>query len=114
MTAVGDKQSLATKTFLLGDGEVGKFAVTVGDTVLPVEVKFSAPQARESAWHWEYDGGTLRLSFTGWKNPYGSGLPAPQRIGEVDGAPLGFNMAHQRLGAMNVATLQFYLGGTYE
>ena len=113
MPAVGDKQILGTQTFLLEDDEVGQFELNVGGIALPVRVRFRSPDAPESAGRWELDDGVLKMEFMGWGEP-GSSFGKAQRIGDFRGVPLGFNLAHQRLGSLNCATIQLYLGGTYE
>jgi hypothetical protein len=114
-TTVGDKRIVATQTLLLADDELGRFEVDVGaGTVIPVTIKFTAPESTEPEGRWQFEDGRFALVFRGWDYPNGSGQRAAQRIGDWRGEPLGFKMAYQRLGELNCVTLQFYLGGSYE
>jgi len=98
MTAVGDKRIVATQTLLLEDGEVGKFDVSADGFTLPVQVRFRSPNSPETEGTWVLEDGVLHLEFTGWRNPRGSSFGKAKRIGDFRGVPLGFNLAHQRLG----------------
>lgn len=111
MTAVGDKQILTTQTLLLGDDEVGKFDVQVEEgTQFSVAVRFPPSQDAEATLGWRFEDGTLNIEATGWSSP-GGGAAIAKRIGDYSGRPLGFKFASQRLGTLNLVTLQFYLGG---
>ena len=115
MTVVGDKQLLATETLLLADDEVGRFDVRVdSDTQFAVSIRCIRPDDGEPVARWQFVDGVLKLTLTGWNNPFGDGFRSPQPLGDQGGNPIGFNFTHQRLGSINHLTLQFYLGGRYE
>src|SRR5438874_2381712 len=102
MTVVGDKQILGTQTLLLGDGEVGRFDIQAGDTVLPVSVRFSPPGSTKSFGEWKFDDGRLALEFAGTRTPSKWGMAQPQQVGDLEGTPIGFKMAYQRIDELNV------------
>src|SRR4051812_44424765 len=97
MTVVGDKQLLATETLLLADDEIGTFIVSIRESdgtpsgilafPLKVSVKFTTPDAPEASARWEYDRGTLKMTFSGWSDREGSSFRRAKRLGEHKGVP---------------------------
>jgi hypothetical protein len=115
MTAVGDKQILMTETLLLPDDEVGKFEVQLGETRLPVTIQFLSKQQPDPSADWQYTDGILNIRCAGWNSLAIPGSMAkPLRFGKYSGKSLGFNFVNNRVGEINLVTLQFYLGGEYE
>jgi hypothetical protein len=116
---VGDKTLVFSQTFLVPDNETAKITVPLGVTPLgpqdlSVHIRFIPSRGSGEA-SWRFEDKVLKIDFLGWASHIGTSFAKPVPIGDVNGKPLGFTVAHQKISdANNLVTLQFYTGGKYE
>jgi len=116
MIHVGDRALVFNETLVLFDDEVARFKVDVGGEAIPVAIQFKVETKKEERIAWVVEGGVLKIDFFGWLDALGSAPAKPIKLGQnAYGTLLGFMVAHRKIGErVNVVTLQFYTGGTYE
>jgi hypothetical protein len=76
-------------------------------------IRFTAPPAGSqpvsAAGSWTTLEGVVRFIFSGWDNVLGTVLE-DQRIGEIEGREVSFQMVHRKVGSLNDVTLSLLLG----
>lgn len=116
---IGDKALVFSQTFVVPDSVTAKITVPLestprGKEFLTVHVRFDPSRTEDKA-SWHVENNVFKLEFFGWHGQIGSSFEKPVRIGDVNGKPLGFTVAHQKVSDVNnLVTLQFYVGGAYE
>lgn len=112
---IGDKELLCHETFMLADGELASLEIKLpSGAPLPLTLRFS-PEEGEAEMSWTFVEGVLNIRFKGWRNPLGTCLSKPTKLGDFRGSAIGFTVAHSLIGeSNNLVTFQFFQGGTYE
>lgn len=110
MVKIGDRELVFTATLILGDDETADLQVPVRDVTLPIKLRFVGGDSPQQTGHWRTVDGVLHMEFAGWLNPLGSAFDPPERIGDVGGAPLWFQMAHHRIVSVNLVHLLILVG----
>lgn len=115
---IGSRSVLYTGTLLLRDGESAHLNIPVQETapiggeMLKLEVVFTNPESADTSVNWETEPtGIVKFNFIGWKNTIGTTLIAPQSFGVTNNDKLWFDMAHYRIGMVNIAHIVLSRGG---
>jgi hypothetical protein len=60
---------------------------------------------------WVNDNGTIKFTFVGWTNAFGTSFTEPFKLGDVSGAPFFVQIAHRKIGdTLNHVTWYVFLG----
>jgi hypothetical protein len=97
---VNGKEQIYSEAFLIADDQDVELNVRSMPVFFRFKVRFTAPEEKPSG-NWTTTGSITQFIFRGWSNSVTSLMEEPQRIGEVNGRELYFQMAHRKVGRVN-------------
>ena len=113
MVRIGDKEVVLQHTVLVLDEQPVTFEIPVRDSTLKLRLVCVQPGPGETqAANWKTIDGVLEIVLRGWNNPLGTALSPPERIGDLKGEPIWFQVATYRIAMLNVVHFLVLLGGT--
>lgn len=115
MVKVGDKEQIASETFVVSGSEVVNVEIEYKGDSIRFELSFQedSPEKRKGV-EWSFESEIVKLRFFGWKSAVGTTLKKPIKFGDLNGQPVGFQIAHYLIGDSNVVHFEVLLGGSYE
>ena len=115
MVTIAGREIVYSQSLIVGDGQPVEIQATAKGHLVPVRLIFStAPNANpnEATTTWRTEGGVLIIDFVGWRNPLGICI-GPQRLGDIGGNALGFQVAGYRINDQNFVHFYLLFGGAY-
>ena len=112
MIKIDGKEQTFSTAFMVGDDQDVEIDAPIRDAVVRLVIRFKPggpEQAQEG--RWTTAEGVTRMEFLGWKNPLGVVTSLPQHFGDLRGEPIWFQMAHHRIGDVNVVQFYILIGG---
>ena len=115
MITINDRTLVFNETFLLPDGQSARFDTTIEGTRFQILFTLRAAKGdEERKGTWAFKDGILHMTFIGWTNPMGTCLKQPEKLGDINGKPLGFQLCAHAMTDTALITFMLFLGGTYE
>lgn len=115
MITIDGKQVVFSETFIVRDSSTVTIETVIDKIPFIVDLHFNMKDDNtEAGISWKGEGDRLKIEVQSWKNPLGTTLIKPHKLGEFNGKSLGFQIFQKFINGINLVHFQVYLGGSYE